>query len=263
VTCLTPQPQGSRVSPRRPSKRRSLRWGHAPRRGAEAWRAGACGRRALPDLPPRPKAGGSKIRQSYAFPRRSSLCGPRARASRARGPRRASGLAAASQPLPRTAALSRLLAATAVGALAAARGYGRVVREEGGGVSSQYGRRDETCPVSTGGRGGGGGGACRNVRQSSVTKRTPRPASKPAAAPPSSPARCALRRAHWHEDAAPSKCTACVGGGAALQVLRYECPPREATRLCIACGRCSACPLSTGGGTRLVGLARGKGGGAL
>ena len=156
MTCLTPQPQGSRVSPRRPSKRRSLRWGHAPRRGAEAWRAGACGRRALPDLPPRPKAGGSKIRQSYAFPRRSSLCGPRARASRARGPRRASGLAAASQPLPRTAALSRLLAATAVGALAAARGYGRVVREEGGGVSSQYGRRDETCPVSTGGRGGGG-----------------------------------------------------------------------------------------------------------
>jgi len=32
----------------------------------------------------------------------------------------------------------------------------RLVREEGRDVSSQYGRRDETCPVSTGGRGGGG-----------------------------------------------------------------------------------------------------------
>ena len=41
----------------------------------------------------------------------------------------------------------------------AARAWRRVqsVREEGRDVSSQYGRRDETCPVSTGGRGGGGG----------------------------------------------------------------------------------------------------------
>jgi hypothetical protein len=31
----------------------------------------------------------------------------------------------------------------------------RLVREEGRDVSSQYGRRDEACPASTGGRGGG------------------------------------------------------------------------------------------------------------
>jgi hypothetical protein len=41
-------------------------------------------------------------------------------------------------------------------ALTRARGRGRVrsVREEGRDVSGQYGRRDETCPVSTGGRAG-------------------------------------------------------------------------------------------------------------
>ena len=38
----------------------------------------------------------------------------------------------------------------------------QLVRKEGRDVSSQFGRRDETCPVSTGGRkGGGGGGAAR------------------------------------------------------------------------------------------------------
>jgi len=40
----------------------------------------------------------------------------------------------------------------------------RLVREEGRGVSSQYGRRDEACPVSTGGRVGGGGEVRRAER---------------------------------------------------------------------------------------------------
>jgi len=41
----------------------------------------------------------------------------------------------------------------------------RLVREEGRDVSSQYGRRDQACPVSTGGRGGERGGSLLRARR--------------------------------------------------------------------------------------------------
>ena len=132
-----------------PAPRRAAPFSAAPPPAVRVWSRSREGGRGRVEL--RPKANA----------RRAGF----ARASRRRRARRG---AARSRPAPRRPPRGRARAAAAGGCAPAGPRYGEgSVREEGRDASSQYGRRDETRPVSTGGRGGGSslrGRACRAAR---------------------------------------------------------------------------------------------------